>query len=208
MTRLQLKEAVTWEGRLTGDDVAIAELNEIISDAIVFIGQSHPELLLVESTTHDISTANPTPYVQALAVDRVELQGVAGLTESATIPEEGKVVGPAPLPGWPKCYNVEGNAANSSVDAKGLRVRLSGGGSLDVGVDTFTVWWKKIPTLTNDTHIVPDAWVPYLKKEILARLALFKAKGDLEVAKGYTLGAGQALQAHTQDAAQSTASSN
>lgn len=208
MTRLQLKQAVTWEGKLDGNTAVIAQLDSIISDAIVFVGQSHVELLLIEPIQYDLASENPTPIEQALAVDRVELFGAEGVTEDCTIPEEGNVVGPAPLPGWPKCYSVEGNAASGSGVPKGLSVRLSGGGSLDIGVDFFTVFWKKIPTITDDTHVVPDAWVPFLKREILARLGLNRSKDEGENAKGYTVGATNALQTQTNNTNQSTTQTN
>lgn len=208
MTRLQLKDAIRIEGKLDGNTSIISELNNIISEQIVLIGQTHPELLLISSIEYDLASENPTPYEQALGVDRVELFGADGISEACSIPEEGNIVGPAPLPGWPKCYHVEGNAAVGSATAKGLSVRLNGGGSLDIGVDFFTVHWKMIPTITADDHIVPDSWVPYLKKECLARLGLYRSKDEGENAKGYSVGAGTALQAEVQNDAQTNSSTN
>lgn len=208
MTRLELKDALQWEGRIDGNTEALSQLNGIISEAIVFIGQSHPELLLMESVDYDLDTDNPTDFVPALGIDRVELFGGNAVVEPCTIPEEGKVVGPAPIPGWPKAYCVEGNASESSSTPKGLSVRLIGGESLDVGVDGFTVWYKKIPLITDDTHLVPDPWIPYLKKECLSRLNVFRVKNDIEGSKAYLAGATQALQAEIATDTQSTAATN
>lgn len=206
-TRGAFKAMITWEAKIAGNTESISQLNGIISEAIVFIGQSHPELLLIETIQYDIASENPTPFEPALAVDRVELGG-GGLSENVTIPEEGKVVGPAPIEDWHKAYMVEGNAATSNATPKGLSVRLIGGGSVDIGVDFFEVTWKKVPLLEDDNHVIPDAWIPYLKQECLARIAMNRAKPEADNAKGYKVAGDNALKAHMQDSAQSTAQTN
>lgn len=195
MTRLQLKEALAWEGKIQNDVDALAQLDSIILDAAIFIGQTHPELLLINEVVYDIASENPTPFVAALGIDKVELRGATGLTEPATIPNENGVVGPAPLPGWPKCYSIQGNANTSNANPKGLSITLMGGDSLDIGVDEFVVYYKQVPQLTSDTDIIPDSWIVALKKECLARLALRRAKSELDASKGYTAGFVQGVQA-------------
>lgn len=209
MTRAEFLTEIAWEGKIKGDTETLARIPSLIQDAMIFIGQTHPELLLMESITYDINTENPTDYVQALGVNKVELYLPAisgGFDEPITLPEESKIVGPAPVPGWPKAYMIRGNAATSSVTPKGISVELIGGGSIDPGVDAFIVTWKMIPTLTDDTHVVPDAWLNILKKEVLARLAI--KRNEMEAGKAYGGATVQAAQVETQTDAESQTASN
>lgn len=207
MTRVELKDAIAWEGKLLNNTEALAELDTIIQDAMIFIGQTHPELLLITKEDFDINDSEATPYTDALGVERVEICTDAALEEFHELPEESQVVGPSPLgPGKPKCYHIEGNASTSAASPKGIRVVLSP--ALDPGGEIFTIWWKKVPTLTTDSHIVPSAWIPFLKKEVIARVTTQRAKGELDVAKIQMASAAQAVQVEVSSNSASVAASN
>lgn len=205
MTYQQLKDAVVWEGKIQNNTEALAQLNNLIEDVLIFIGQTHPELLLADPVTYDAETDNPTPYVACLGIESVEMQ--AGDLEAYELPHQDQVVGPPPFPNWPKCYTIEGNAATSAADPKGLRIRLIPS-LTNPNSELLIVTYKKVPTLSANSDIVPAAWIPYLKKEILARLALQRAKAELDVAKAHKADATQAVQAHMSTESGSVAASN
>lgn len=207
MTRLELKQDLTWEGKIAGNTETISRLNGIISEAIIYLGQTHPELLIITPVAYPLDTLTETDFVPALGIERVELLGTAEGEEAVTIPEESKVVGPAPKSTWPKCYSISGSAAVSGQAIKGLKVSLSPPVLAGFG-DQFIVWYKNIPQLLDDTHVVPDAWIPYLKQECLARIAKQRAKDEQENAKGYTVSGDQRLKAHVGTDTKSTSATN
>lgn len=207
MTLGELKDSVKWEGKIQNDTEALAELNNIVNDAIIFIGSTHPELLLIESPiTYDADTDNPTNYVNALSVQRVVFNPTNG-DEPFELPEQSQVVGPAIRPNYPKCYYIEGNASTANASPKGLRVVLDPPLS-DSDNESFNVWWKKVPALTADNDLIPNTWIPYLKRELLNRLSIQRAKTESEVAKIHEAAAARALQATVSNTSESTAPTN
>jgi hypothetical protein len=205
MTLAEFKTAIEWEGKIQNNTEAIAQLGSIIDDAIIFLAQTHPELLVTSSDEYDLETDNPTVYTEALGVDKVQIQ--TGDGEPYDIPNEDQVVGPAPFPSWPKYYCIEGNANNSAASPKGIRVNLKPGLS-DPNGEIFIVTWKKIPTLISGADLVPAAWIPFLKKEVLSRLTLQRSKAELDIVKAHKGDATQAIQAHMSTDSESVAASN
>lgn len=192
MTLQTLLDAVTYEAKLSNDTEAIAELPNQVADIILVLAQSHPELFVKASESALLFSDNPTPYTDALGVLRVTITD-PDTGEEIDIPYEDQIVGPPPRPTWPKSYAIDGNANDSAADPKGIRVNLQPAYNIN---DTlaFTVYWKKTPVISDPTHIVPAAWIPYIKKELLARIAIHRAKGEGDNAKAYMAGSQQALQ--------------